>query len=158
VRSAEDLVQLYFTSVGRNSKLLLNVPPTREGVLHDADLASLRGMRRELDALFARDLTTGARQTRTVSDPRTATLELDLPPRTEVGVVDLREDIAGGQSVVRYRVRGFQQDAWRTLSEGLTIGYRKLDRFEPVAVSAVRVTTEDGWGPPRPVAVGLYSG
>jgi alpha-L-fucosidase len=29
VKTVDDLVDLYFTSVGRNSKLLLNVPPTR---------------------------------------------------------------------------------------------------------------------------------
>ena len=156
VRSAGDLVQLYFTSVGRNSKLLLNVPPTAEGPLHELDVASLREMRRELDALFADDLAVGARAARSATGPRTATLELDLGRSAEVGVVDLREDIAGGQSVVRYRVEGRDAAAWRTLSEGLTIGYRKLDRFDPIAVRAVRVTTEDGWGPPRPVAVGLY--
>ena len=158
VRPAENLVDLFFTSVGRNSKLLLNVPPTAEGLLHARDLAALAGMRRALDALFSEDLAAGARVARTLTGPRTALVELDLGRAVEVGVVDLREDIAGGQSVVRYRAEGRHGDgAWRTLSEGITIGYRKLDCFEPVAVRAVRVTTEDGWGPPRPVAVGLYA-
>src|SRR5690242_12364215 len=35
VRSVDNLVTLYETSVGRNGKLLLNVPPTRDGRLHD---------------------------------------------------------------------------------------------------------------------------
>jgi alpha-L-fucosidase len=37
VRSVDALVNLYFRSVGRNAKLLLNVPPTRDGVLHPTD-------------------------------------------------------------------------------------------------------------------------
>ena len=56
VRSIDNLVDLYFTSVGRNSKLLLNVPPTRRGLLHDTDVARLAGMRARLDALFADDV------------------------------------------------------------------------------------------------------
>src|SRR5260221_3671197 len=52
VKPLEQLVELYFTSVGRNSKLLLNVPPTREGRLHPIDVARLVGMRERLTALF----------------------------------------------------------------------------------------------------------
>ena len=157
VRSSEELVELYFTSVGRNSKLLLNVPPTAAGLLHDVDVAALRGMRRALDALFASSAPVGAR-VRTPAGPRAETLELDLGQPVTLGIVDLREDISAGQSVVRYRFEGHDGRAWRTLSEGQTIGCRKLDRFAPVALERVRVTTEDGWGPPRPVAVGLHPG
>src|SRR5262245_45121586 len=61
VRSADNLVNLYFTSVGRNSKLLLNVPPTPAGLLHDVDVARLSEMRARLNALFANDLASGRR-------------------------------------------------------------------------------------------------
>src|SRR5690606_13531433 len=59
VRSADDLVNIFFTSVGRNSKLLLNVPPARDGLLHATDVDRLNGMRTELDRLFATDLARG---------------------------------------------------------------------------------------------------
>src|SRR5690606_17872581 len=61
VRSVDNLVELYFTSVGRNSKLLLNVPPTRDGLLHEVDVERLRGMHERLTSLFATDLIAGAR-------------------------------------------------------------------------------------------------
>ena len=48
VKSVDDLVELYFTSVGRNSKLLLNVPPTRGGLLYATDVARLAAMRARL--------------------------------------------------------------------------------------------------------------
>jgi alpha-L-fucosidase len=41
VKSAQTLMNLYLRSVGRNAKLLLNVPPTRDGVLHDTDVSCL---------------------------------------------------------------------------------------------------------------------
>ena len=41
VRSPENLMELYYSSVGRNSNLLLNVPPDRRGLLHENDVKSL---------------------------------------------------------------------------------------------------------------------
>ncbi|MDR1283070.1 MAG: alpha-L-fucosidase [Opitutaceae bacterium] len=60
VRSAGNLVDLYFCSVGRNGLLLLNIPPTREGLFHENDIAAITGLWRELDRIFANDLARAA--------------------------------------------------------------------------------------------------
>ena len=156
VRTADNLVSLYFSSVGRNSKLLLNVPPTRHGTLFDVDVARVSGMRRRLDALFAADLLQGRRLTWRRRE-RTAVGEVDLDRPAPVAIVDLAEDISRGQSVARYLVEGFDGVAWRTLSHGTTIGYRKLDRAAPVAVQRVRLTI-DTLDAPRPVSLRLFAG
>jgi len=140
VRSVEDLVELFFTSVGRNSKLLLNVPPTRDGLLHSTDVARLQGLRARLEALFAENQFAGVNQGR----------------RATVSVADLRENIASGQSVARYALEGRVAGTWRVLSRGTTIGYRRLDRFEPVSVSGVRLTVEDAVGEAGPVRIALF--
>jgi alpha-L-fucosidase len=140
VKTADQLVDLYFTSVGRNSKLLLNVPPTRDGLLHPTDVERLGGMRQRLDALFARDLSPEVRAGRVAT----------------VAVADLAEDIAQGQSLARYTLHGLAGGSWRVLSRGTTIGYRKLDRFQAVSVSGVRLEIQEVVGQARPVTVALY--
>lgn len=140
VKTVDQLVDLYFTSVGRNSKLLLNVPPTREGLLHTTDVERLRGMRRRLDALFARDLWREVRRGR----------------EETLSIADLRENIARGQSVASYTLHGLAGGAWRVLSRGTTVGYRKLDRFPPARVSAVRLEINQNVGPAEPVRLALY--
>jgi alpha-L-fucosidase len=142
VRSADNLVELYFSSVGRNSKLLLNVPPTRDGLLHATDVARLGGMRELLDVIFAEDLRPRVEQGRPVA----------------VTLADLREDITLGQAVARYTLEGLVDGQWRDLSRGETIGYRKLDRLEPVTVSGVRVRVDEAVGEVGPITVGLYGG
>ena len=156
VRSVDNLVELFFTSVGRNSKLLLNVPPTRDGQLHATDTERLQGMHAALESLFADDLAAGAAPSTTLTDDRSATQVLDLGRAVEVGVADLREDIRRGQSVSGYRLEGLVDGAWRELTKGVTIGYRKLDRFAPVTVRRVRLHIQDLWGRPRSVAVSLF--
>lgn len=158
VKSVDDLVAIYFTSVGRNSKLLLNVPPTREGRLHDTDVARLAGMRERLDAIFREDLTRGAVPEWRITGATSAVAEVDLGAMVPVRIADLREEIAEGQVVARYTLEGWDEHAWRPLSRGTTIGYRKLDRCTPAIVRRLRLTIEDAVGPPRPVRIGAFDG
>jgi alpha-L-fucosidase len=140
VKSSDDLVDLYFTSVGRNSKLLLNVPPTREGLLHTTDVERLGAMRQRLDALFARDrapdVTAGSAAT--------------------VSVASLSEDITQGQAVARYTLHGMTAGTWRVLARGTTIGYKKIDPFDPVTLSAARVQVDEAVGWAGPVQIALF--
>ena len=163
VRTVENLVQLYFTSVGRNSKLLLNVPPTRDGLLHDTDVARLRGMRASLDTLFATDLAKGRRLRTTGTGAGVSVFEVDLGRSVPVSVVSLREDITRGQSVARYDVTGSDGvrefsagEPWQSLSRGTTIGYRRLDRFAPVQVRQVRVIVQEALRPVRNLILELF--
>jgi len=73
-----------------------------------------------------------------------------------VAVARLEEDITRGQRVARYSLYGAVDRDWRVLSHGSTIGYTKLDLFEPVTVRRVRLAIEDAAGVPQGIAVKLY--
>jgi alpha-L-fucosidase len=151
-------VELHFESAGRNSKLLLNVPPTREGLLHETDVARLREMHERLTALFARDVAAGRTPSWRVTGPRTAEAELDLGRPETVGIADLAEDVEHGQVVARYTLEGANGGEWRALSRGATIGFRKLDRFPPQTVRRVRLRVLDAVEAPRPLRIALHAG
>jgi alpha-L-fucosidase len=157
VRTVDNLESLYFSSVGRNGKLLLNVPPTREGLLHSTDVERLAGFRARLTSLFQRDLARDARRSSSVIAPGKAELEVDLGRAVPIAVARLEEDISRGQSVARYTLYGAVDRDWRMISQGSTIGYTKLDRFEPVTVRRVRLTIEGAAEMPHDITVKLYS-
>ena len=144
VRSVDNLVDLYFTSVGRNSKLLLNVPPARDGLLHDIDVARLAAFRARLDALFANPVTHGTEQ-----------FVFDAP--TPVSIVDLREDISAGQRISRYSLDWWDGSQWRALASGTTIGCRRLHRVQDVKARRVRLLIEDAVDTPTRPTVALYA-
>jgi alpha-L-fucosidase len=104
VRTVDQLVDLYFSSVGRNSKLLLNVPPTKDGLLHETDVARLAGMHERLRALVGADFVAGRRVAWKSTGARTAEAEVDLGRTVTAAIVRLEEDITGGQDVARYAV------------------------------------------------------
>jgi alpha-L-fucosidase len=160
VKTVDHLVDLYFTSVGRNSKLLLNVPPTRAGLLHETDVARLVGMRDRLATLLDDDVVRRHEPRWRAAGERSAVCEIDLGRggRT-VSIADLREDITAGQVVSRYTLEGASNASandWRLLSSGTTIGYRKLDRFVAARVRGLRLTVHTVAPLARAVRIRLY--
>lgn len=151
MRSVENLVELYFSSVGRNAGLLLNVPPTADGLFHDTDVARITAFGERRRALFATDLAAGARR----RDSR-MTVDLELARAATFDVASLEEAIAHGQCVERYTLQALTGDAWTTLARGTTIGHKKLDRFPAVTARRVRLTIDAALDTPRIAHVGLY--
>jgi alpha-L-fucosidase len=137
VRSIDDLVALYTTSVGRNSKLLLNVPPTPAGLLHATDVQRLAGMRSALDALFAQPVT---------------------PDGTAVSLAVIAEDIRRGQVIARWRLEGESGAGWFPMARGTTVGYKRIVRFPVVPVRRTRLIVEESLSSGPPPTVRLYRG
>lgn len=156
VRSVDNLVELYTQSVGRNAKLLLNVPPTRDGLLHSTDVARLAGMHERLRAIFATDLASKASSRFRPTGSRSALLEIDFARPVTFNVARLAEDIAIGQRVARYTVSAMDASGWREVSRGTTIGYAKIDRFPAATTRRLRVTIEETVDNPLPIRVSLF--
>lgn len=174
VRSADNLIDLYCSSVGRNSKLLLNVPPTRAGRFHDTDVARLAEFGRKREALFAGgNLLAGARvrasggdgAARALdgdersfwrADRREAWLEFELDEDIEFDLLCLQEAVAEGQHVANHRLEAWRDGAWRGVAWGTTIGCKRLERFEPVRARRLRLTVEHGYEPARIATVAVY--
>ena len=179
-RSLDELVDVYFTSVGRACTLLLNVPPDRRGLVADDDASRLAEWRAALDAIFADDLarrtTTSASSVRPGSDgwgpgaavdgdpdsfwstdEPTGWLEVDLGEPRTVNVVELAEPVRYGQRTASFRVEAWTHTGWRIVTRGTTVNYRRLLRVEPTTAQRWRVVIESGRGPAALSTVGLYA-
>jgi alpha-L-fucosidase len=156
VKSVDDLVEIYCTSVGRNSKLLLNVPPTPDGLLHAVDVQRLAGMRERIDAMFTQNVAHGTRRWRVLSDTA-AVHTVQFAREAPVSIVDLREDITRGQRVAEYTLEGLVGDRWQVLTRGTTIGYRRIERFPTVTVRGLRVSISDARHRPEPIQISAFA-
>ena len=154
VKTIEQLIGLYFTSVGRNSKLLLNVPPTRDGLLHDTDVTHLTAFGVALDRMFNDDAD-HARPKWKKGKRNEAVLTMKLKTPTTISIIDLREDIEKGQRVSSWTL-STGGAVPTVLARGTTIGNRLLRRITPVIVSNLQlnVTTIDD---PEQVALRVYA-
>ena len=158
VKSVEALMRIWFSAVGRNSKLLLNVPPSRDGLLGDADVRRLSEFREARDTMFAHEIPSLDWTWRVTNNGGTVG-STALPYATAIRIVRLAEAIEVGQQVARYRVDGDVGDgSWRALAEGQTIGYCKLDRIDPtVRLARLRVTIDEFVETVAPVTVRVFA-
>lgn len=165
VKTPEKLMDIYFNSVGRNSVLLLNIPPDRRGLLSDADVESLMGWKRLRDKLFSVNLAGKlgpvkpgqARQATGGNGGQEYVLQVDLPKASTFNVCSLQEDISKGQRVESWVLEGFQDGEWKKITEGSTIGYKRLLKFDPYTTTKVRLRILSSRLEPYIKAVGLYN-
>jgi alpha-L-fucosidase len=178
VKTPETLVDIYFSSVGRNSVLLLNIPPDRRGRIHENDIRNLMGMRKILDQTFAMDLLAGAsiRASNQASGHRAAyaidgkygtywttangvdrgTLECTMPSARAFDRLQLQEAISTGQRVEHFHLDAWVDNTWKLVAQGTTIGYKRLLRFPPVTASRVRLVIDASRTNPTIASFGLY--
>ncbi len=167
VKSLGQLVDIYFKSVGRNSVLLLNVPPDRRGLIHENDHTRLQELRAFLDAMYAQDFAAGAKGAQaaalTDADPATSwdtaapgetVLELAAP--ATFSVVMLREDIARGQHVESFAVDAEAGGQWQEIATGTTIGARRLLPVPATTAGRIRVRILAARGELHLSQIGLY--
>jgi alpha-L-fucosidase len=155
VRTPENLTEIYFNSVGRNSVLLLNIPPDKDGLISEADIRSLQGWRKELDATFHTNLAAGAKLT-THNDSTATIMEYALTGEKTFDVLLLKEKIQVGQRVEKFVLESSGKDGWTTIAEGTTIGYKRLLRFSSVTTNKVRLRILSSRLNPAIAEFGLY--
>ena len=178
VKSLEHLLDIYYKSVGRNSVLLLNVPPNDRGLLSESDVQRLQEFRSVLDQTFAVDFAEGKPASAdSVQDGcsaykavdgqkdsywtpagnlTTGTLEIDLNESVTFNVSMIKEYIPFGQRVEEYSIEVWDGRDWETIASGTTIGHKKLDRFPDTIASKVRLTIHRSQASPLIRSFGLY--
>ncbi|HEY3440957.1 MAG TPA: alpha-L-fucosidase [Paludibaculum sp.] len=123
VKSAAGLLDLYFKSVGRGASFLLNVPPDRRGLLHENDVASLKGFGELLQQTFRNKLGSA----RMLDDAREFNVGFGRP--VAIRTIRLRENLKLGQRVEEFAVDAWVNDAWQPIAEGTSIGSCRLVRL-----------------------------
>jgi alpha-L-fucosidase len=147
VLTPDQLLSVYYRSVGRGTQLLLNIPANRDGLLSGRDCASAKAFGLEIARRFGKPLA------ETAAHGVEVTVKLDAP--TQVDTVVLQEDIAKGERVRQYRIEGRADGTWHALGEGTSIGHKRIQPVEPTMVDALRILTIRSVGTPvfRSVAV-----
>ena len=164
-------------SVGRNACLLLNVPPDRRGRFHDADVRSLKGLKRMLDETFrtnlaagkpisasrdfggrftAEHLTDGNGETSWSAGDTVCSFTIDLGAPARWNLLLLQEDVRMGQRVEGFSVESWDGSAWSRVGTGTTIGCRRYLKFPETSSRKVRVSILASRGVPVLSEAGLY--
>ena len=164
VKTPARLFEIYLTSVGRGSTLLLNVPPDKRGLIHENDLQALKGWKELIDkefktnlALYAKteasshrgqldifsssNTTDGNKETYWATDENvtTATIEIKLGQSHALRYVLLQEYIKLGQRIKSFTVDAWIGNTWKPVAKATTIGYKRILKLDPVETDKLRI-------------------
>lgn len=182
VKSPDQLVDLYYRSVGHNATLLLNFPVDRRGLIHPVDSANAVRFHEMIQQQLKTNLVAG--MIPKVSNERggdfvasaltddnfdtywatedgvtTADIEFSFDTPTRMNRMMLQEYIPLGQRVKAFVVEYLDKDTWLPVKlneETTTIGYKRLLRFETVKTKGIRIRITDARGPLCLSSVGVY--
>jgi len=183
VKTLEHLVDIYHTSIGRNSNLLLNVPPDRRGRIHPNDSARLMEFKRAIDESYANNLMKGAtvkaENTRGNSSKysaanllngkydsywaaddnvTTTSIEIDLGNPQTFNRFLVQEYTPLGQRVAKFSVERWDDTTskWITIQDATTIGYKRILRLPQVTAQKLRLNIVEALASPVLNNIELY--
>ncbi len=182
VRSAADLWDHYFETVGRGASMILNVPPDSDGQIYARDAETLAEFGRILKKTFAvnlaksakatasnvrgnskkfsaQNLLDGDRQTYWATDDSVTTPEvtLEFTPPVTFNIVSLREFLPLGQRVEAFALDEWRAGRWIQFAAGTSIGSRRLVRGDFITTSKVRLRVTQSPVCPALAEIGLFA-
>jgi len=131
LRTLDQLMEIYYTSVGRGALLLLNAAPDTTGLIPAEDMKLYQQFGAEINRRFDKSLAS--------TSGKGETVELKFEKTTRIDHVIIQEDIVFGERVREYVIEGQSAGNWIELAKGTSIGYKRIERFNAVDVSAIRV-------------------
>ena len=180
VKTAAELIDVYYQSVGRNGNMLLNLPPDTRGLIPDDQVANLNLMAQVIGETFAHNVAARATVTADTSLPtnapakvldgdldtwweaapgaRQATVTLKLPSPVTFDVVSLQEAVdTRGQRIESFEIDVWDGATWKKVDAQTTIGHKRLLRLgAPVTTDQVRIRILGARLEPTLAEVGLF--
>ena len=159
VKTLDHLLDIYYTSVGGNAQLLLNIPPDKRGRIHENDAARLKELGDRLRETFAVDLAEGATMSAASSGQAPGAVVWDLGGVKTFNVALVAENLSRGQRVEAFALDAWDGRDWSEIARGTTIGWKKLLRSPAVSAAKVRLRVLRSRGGPgllAPARFGLF--
>ena len=180
-KTVDELMEIYFNSVGRNGLLLLNVPPDTNGRIAAEDSAVLVAFRVERERLFSHDLAHGAQaqarhltgcraknvidtayHTYWAATAKDAKLTLILDSITEFDIIVIQEYIPLGQRIESVQLSIDEGNGIYPYTNAdhplcTTVGYKRIIHLDRPLHTDRLVFTFHSLAPPVLNRVALYN-
>ncbi len=175
VRSLQELLSVYFHSVGGNACFLLNIPPDRRGRIHENDCRRLAEIGEFLRDAFRINLLDNAKLSadseqigKEIEHVRMDDYESEYQPDTgkkkaEI-IVEFHEDTKVSYLVMKENIKMSQRieafeildDEGQQLYKGTVIGYKKIIPLSGIFVRSLKIRITDSRVNPVLSFLGVY--
>ena len=176
VRPLNELIDIYIRSVGGNATFLLNIPPTKDGLLHENDVERLAEFGKFLKSAFAENIVPESKLTCESSQPdhgiecvvddsyessyiptsSNADIQITFTRKEKLGYLVIKENILKSQRVESFAVDISENGCFREVFRGTTIGYKRIVPLNGIATDTLRIRITDSRVVPVISFIGVY--
>lgn len=155
LKSVDELLKTWDETVGRGAQLMLGLAPDKRGLLPDADVSRLREFGQALRARYEHNLAVEHLPVDTDvedavdGDPNTfwsapagstqSGLEIRFAKPVTFNRALTMEWLNEGQRIEKYSIDVWEGGRWKSVASAHAIGHEKIDEFEPVTTTRVRL-------------------
>lgn len=181
VRSFENLREIYLRSVGGNTTMLLNIPPTPEGLFHETDVAVLKKLGTFIRESFRNNLLeladmesvpgqgvngekinavredTYASYFQNPAGQREMTVTIRWKEEQILHYLVIKEAICFSQRVEAFSVSWKNEEgSMESCFEGTVVGHKKIVELEGIKTKELRIAITDARVAPILSFIGVY--
>lgn len=179
IKSLDELLKIYYGSVGGNGTFLLNLPPDKRGLIHECDAARMKEFGEVIQKMFHDNLAIAAEAiasetmdenhiVQNIFDENISTywcpkegtescdINIDLRDAMEFDRVVLKEHIKNGQRVEKFILEYLDGDEWKSFYSGTIIGYKHICCFDKVKARYIRFLINNSRWCPEISNMGVY--
>jgi len=147
--SVDQLMDVYYRTVGRGGVMLLNSTPDTTGLIPKSHVETYKTFGDEIRKRF--------------EDPIKSVcgvgneFEIALKSPTTINLAIIQEEIAYGQRVRNYTIEGLTNSGWKSICSGTSIGTKKIDSFDSIKISKIRIKISNSIAKPIIKKFAIYS-
>jgi len=138
--SADELLDRYYTSVGRNANMLIGMVIDTAGLFPEHDS--------QIFVEFGKKLNARTQSMIGTTDGKGNIFTIKLEAAKEINQIEIQEDISKGERVRSYNIEGLVEGKWNKLCDGTSVGHKRIQLFDKVKVTEIRLTIVKSEGEP----------
>jgi alpha-L-fucosidase len=148
-RSVAELMEIYYSLVGHGGTLLLNSSPDTTGLIPEGDVKRYAEFGAEINRRFQKPIAE-------INNKNTKIAELGFAKPRLINHLVLKEKYEEGHRIRKYEIWGLTKGKWQKISSGSSIGVTKIDFFEEIALSKIKLKITESVGTPLIRSLSAY--
>ena len=137
----DDLMNMYYKSVGHNSTLIMGLTPDTNGLIPEPDVQRLKEWGDEIKRRFSNPIAT--------TSGNGNKLILKLTKKRKINHVIIQEIIKNGERIRKYKIEAFVNSKWEIIGNGSCVGHKRVQQFENVTTNKIRLVIEESIASPQ---------
>ena len=130
--SADELIDRYYTSVGRNANMLIGMAIDTSGQFPQTAANIFKEFGVEINKRFK------IPKANANFIGKICELKISEYPEIIKNII-IQEDISKGERVSKYSVEAFINESWVTIAEGISIGHKRIHKIDNLITTKIRL-------------------